>query len=276
MSELRLRFIVAVGAPALACIAACIGASPAPPSVAQPSGPSIERHDEPRSTATAPESLPTIPVSTELPEDSATPIAIRPSAAEMTQRQWNNVASVDGASCRADLTRAGFRFTPVVDVAAPDKKGCGVPHGVVVARGPTGILYSPPLFVDCSLARELVDIERIVQEEADRHLGVPIARIATLGTFACRHRRGRWEDTMSEHSFGDAADLASFEPRKGRVISVARDYELGKADPSARASFLRAVYARLRDETKLTFVLGPEFNPEHRDHFHIDRGYRWW
>jgi len=274
MNELHPRLAAVV----VALTVGCAGPSPrafAPPEPAGQGG-SIERHIEYLSSASQPSDAGASDAESPDPPGAAPAIAIRPSAAEMTARQWEHVASVDGVACRAELASEGVRFTSLADVAAPNRVGCGVPHGVVVTRGPTGIAYAPPLLVDCSLARELASVERIVQEEADRHLGTPIVRIATLGTFSCRHRRGRWEDTLSEHSFGDAADLASFEPKKGRAIAIARDYELGKTAFGPRASFLRAVYARLRGETKLTFVLGPEFNPEHRDHFHIDSGYRWW
>lgn len=200
----------------------------------------------------------------------------RPGPQEMAKKQWENASSHDGAECRAALAEAGVRFSSARDVPEPDKKGCGIPHGVVVTRGPTGIVYAPPLAIDCSLALHLKDIERIVQEESAAQLRTPIARIRNLGTFACRNRRGRWNDLMSEHAFGVAMDLSAFEPKKGRPVVVARDYALGKEARDPRASFLRRLYARLRAETELSFVLGPEYNAQHRDHFHLDRGYRWW
>ena len=117
--------------------------------------------------------------------------ALRPGPEEMAIRQWENAASVDGDACRAALTERGYRFSSATDVAKPDAQGCGVPHGVVVRRGPTGVTYAPPLRVDCSLALKLEDVERIVQEEATTHLKSPVVRIRNLGAFACRKRRSR-------------------------------------------------------------------------------------
>jgi hypothetical protein len=200
-----------------------------------------------------------------------------PTPSPWIARQWANASSTDGAACRAELKALGVKFTNVADHDHPDRRGCGIPHGVIVTRGPTGITYSPALLVDCSLAATLPEVERIVQDAAGRHLGAPIVRIDTLGTFACRHRTSMWGgDVLSEHALGLAVDIGAFVPKKGRAVSVVRDYELGAADPKAPGAFLRDVYWRLKRESDLSFVLGPEYNEAHRNHFHLDRGLRWW
>jgi len=43
-----------------------------------------------------------------------------------------------------------------------------------------------------------------------------------------------------------------------------------------RGRFLRAIYRRLWSEGGVTRVLGPEWDAAHRDHFHLDRGIRFW
>ncbi|WP_437814859.1 extensin-like domain-containing protein [Sorangium sp. So ce1078] len=196
------------------------------------------------------------------------------------QRQWNHIAAAAGADCRDALKQSGARFQPLPDIAKPNKKGCGIPHGVLLTRGPTGIVYSPPLQVDCSLALRLADIERVIQEEAEAHLSSPITRISTLGSYACREvvgRMRRWSEGLSEHSFGNAFDVARFSPKRGRAISVLRDYVLHGADPSTREGrFLRGVTRRLRAEGAASRVLGPDFDASHRDHLHIDCGTPRW
>ncbi|AUX28870.1 uncharacterized protein SOCE836_009550 [Sorangium cellulosum] len=196
------------------------------------------------------------------------------------QRQWSHIAAAAGADCRDALKQSGARFQALPDVAKPNKKGCGIPHGVLLTRGPTGIVYSPPLQVDCSLALRLADIERVVQEEAETHLGSPIARISTLGSYACREvvgRMRRWSEGLSEHSFGNAFDIARFSPKRGRAVSVLRDYVLHGSDPTTREGrFLRGVARRLRAEGAAARVLGPDFDASHRDHLHIDCGTPRW
>ncbi|WP_437734986.1 extensin-like domain-containing protein [Sorangium sp. So ce1335] len=196
------------------------------------------------------------------------------------QRQWNHIAAAAGADCRDALKSTGAKFRPMQDTQKPNKKGCGIPHGVLLTRGPTGIAYSPPLQIDCSLALRLVDIERVIQEEAEAHLGSPIARISTLGSYACREvvgRMRRWSEGLSEHSFGNAFDIARFTPKRGRAISVLRDYVLHGDEPSTREGhFLRGVTRRLRADGAASRVLGPDFDASHRDHLHVDCGTPRW
>jgi hypothetical protein len=124
-----------------------------------------------------------------------------------------------------------------------------------------------------------VDVERVIQEEAEKHLKSPIARLVTLGSYACRPVVGRlagWSGGISEHSFGNAVDIARFEPKRGRAVSVFRDYQPGKPAEKAATWFLRSVARRLREEGAARRVLGPEFDASHADHLHLDHGTRWW
>jgi hypothetical protein len=189
---------------------------------------------------------------------------------------WSLVAREDGVACRDELAAAGVKFQKLPEKKEVDASGCGIPHGVVVLRGPTGIQYSPPITVDCTLARALASVERIVQEEAEAHLGSRIVKIGDLGGFACRTRNSRKGAALSAHAFGSAVDLSSFYPAKGPPAIIARDYAESPRTSDAREArrrFLHAVYGRLRrHEADLTYVVGPDFNAAHRDHFHLDRG----
>lgn len=197
------------------------------------------------------------------------------SAPEPPLDTWSLAAQEDGDACRADLKAAGIKFRAFGDRKEPDKSGCGIPHPVVVSRGPTGIAYEPPINVDCTLARALVAVERVVQEEAEKHLGAKIARIGNLGGFACRPRNSRKGASLSAHAFGSAVDVSSFHPAKGTPAIVAHDWSEPKRPSTAqeaRRRFLHAVFWRLRREADLTYAVGPDFNARHRDHFHLDRG----
>jgi hypothetical protein len=195
---------------------------------------------------------------------------------QMPVDAWTLASQEDGDKCRADLESAGYRFRAMPAKKAPDKSGCGIPNAVIVWRGPTGIAYSPPIDVDCSMARALGSFETIVQEAAEAHLHSRITKIGDLGGFACRPRNSRKEASLSAHAFGAALDVASFQPERGPVVVIARDYaEASRASPAreGRREFLRTVYARLRNhEADLTYVVGPDFNASHRNHFHLDRG----
>jgi hypothetical protein len=202
--------------------------------------------------------------------------ALAESRSEHAKRQWEHLSSVGGAQCREALKKTGAVFRSLPDREKPDQNGCGIPHGVIVTKGPTGITYSGPLMIDCSLALTLPSVEKVIQEEAARHLGQPITRITTLGTYSCRSVRG-WKDRISQHALGDAMDMAAFTPKKGQAASVMRDYQVGVDEPTTpRGKFLRAIYGRLWSEGGVTRVLGPEWDAAHRDHFHLDGGLRLW
>lgn len=217
---------------------------------------------------------------------SAVALSERPAAASVDEGEesessqlldaWSLAAREDGDACRAALKDAGFRFRALSDKGKPDKAGCGIPHGVLVFRGPTGIFYDPPIAVDCTMARALVTVETIVQEEAERTLQTKIARMGNLGGYACRPRNSRRGASLSAHAFGSALDVSSFHPVKGTPAIIARDYAdspRSSAKQDDRRRFLRGVYTRLRQrEADLTYVVGPDFNARHRDHFHLDRG----
>jgi hypothetical protein len=208
-------------------------------------------------------------------EEAPAPVDDRPRA----RRQWDHVVAAGDGECRAKLEATGAKFLSMKDVGSPNAKGCGIPRGVVLKRGPTGIQYSPPISIDCSLALRLVDIETIIQEEAEAILGEPIVRATTLGSYSCRKVIGRlagWSDGISEHSFGNAFDLASLQPKKGAAATLLRHYEPDADEPKTKQGvFLRNVQRRIRRELRLR-ALGPDFDASHRDHFHFDAGSPRW
>lgn len=215
------------------------------------------------------------PASEEAPAASAGEAPSAAPAEEMLDA-WSLAAREDGGACREALKAEGYGFQAYPDKEKPDRTGCGIPHGVVVVRGPTGIRYEPPITVDCTLAKSLAGFERIVQEEAATHLHGAITKIGNLGGFACRPRNSRKGASLSAHAFGSAVDVSSFHPAKGTPAIIARDYVEGGKSTAAqdeRRAFLHAVYTRLRShEADLTYVVGPDFNRAHHDHFHLDRG----
>lgn len=234
------------------------------------------------------QTIPSVEVSGEVPPEPA-PAAPAEPEPEPLLDAWSMAAREDGQACREALKTQGYAFQSFPDRAQPDgKTGCGIPHGVVVVKGPTGIRYEPPITVDCALARSLAGFERIVQEEAETHLRGKVIRIGNLGGFACRARNSRTvagsppnARSLSAHAFGSAVDVSSFGFASGVAAVIARDYgESSRSTPArdARRGFLRAVYGRLRShEADLTYAVGPDFNRAHHDHFHLDRGgWKFW
>ena len=70
---------------------------------------------------------------------------------------------------------------------------------------------------------------------------------------------------------------ARFSPRRGPAAVVVQHYQRDAEVPDTpRGRFLREVENRLRSLEGVAHVIGPRHNDAHRDHFHIDRAWRWW
>jgi hypothetical protein len=196
--------------------------------------------------------------------------AVFGSRASRARLQWTNVSQLDGAACRRSLRAWGVDFVSLPDRASPDAKLCGIPHGVRLHRGPTGITWQPALVLDCSMALLLPEVEQVIQAVATAALGQRITRVRTFGTYSCRDMVG-WLGTKSEHSFANAIDIAAFDTADGRSITVLRDFY--RDTPEGK--FLRRLHDQWRSDTRLSYVLGPDHDAAHKNHFHIDHGVRW-
>lgn len=174
--------------------------------------------------------------------------------------------SKDLMACRSALKAAGVSFMPV-----PAKKegACGYREALEVKASLASFTPNPgapeDLPMTCDLAARMHLWERhIVIPAAEKYLGSPVAEIKAFGTFQCRTVAGL--DRLSEHSFAKAADVAGFVLADGREISVLDDYYA----KGAKGDFLREVRQRACDLFDVT--LGPDYNADHANHFHLDVG----
>jgi hypothetical protein len=172
----------------------------------------------------------------------------------------------DFPACRALLDAAGEEY-----VALPRVQGqasCGYDDGVRLEAS-RSFSYRPRAEISCPVAVGLFLWEKqVVEPAALRHLGVPVKRIDTFGSYACRTVRGGREGMWSEHARANAIDIAAFRLADGRRIGVASDW----ASDGAEAAFLRDV----RDGACGMFAttLSPDYNRAHRDHLHLDQAAR--
>jgi hypothetical protein len=118
--------------------------------------------------------------------------------------------------------------------------------------------------VKCATARAFTEWARFGVDRAARQiLGSPLARIETMGSYACRNVAGTGR--RSAHARAEAIDVSGFVLEDGRRIALERDWNGGTA---AEREFLRIVH---RSACKrFGTVLGPEYNAAHRDHFHLE------
>jgi len=166
--------------------------------------------------------------------------------------------------CRADLARERVDFRIVPDRLYDN--GCSVIGAVQLAD--IGTPSSGLGAMKCPLARQYARwVRDIVQPAARQLLGSPVARIETLGTYACRPVNGREGARLSEHGLANAVDVAGFTLADGRRVTVLNGWS---GEDERIRTFLRAAH---RGGCQLFRVgMGPESNALHRDHLHFDLG----
>jgi hypothetical protein len=198
-----------------------------------------------------------------------------PDRATRPAKQWAFVADATDDACRSRLAETKATFQNLPDQDRPDGRGCGIPRGVLLTVGPSGVRYRPPLRVDCSFALRLAEIEKILHQEAERAFGQTVGGIGTLGSYNCRGVVGRlrgFSGGISEHGLGNAVDIAHVVLANGKQVNVLQHYLL---EGRPEASMLQATVDRIWREADMR-ALGPAFDRAHRDHLHVDAGSRWW
>ena len=88
--------------------------------------------------------------------------------------------------------------------------------------------------------------------------------MALGGSYTCRRRNNLPTGKLSEHAFGNAIDIMSFQFEEGDPIPV----EPRMDDHTIEEAFQRAV--RATSCLYFTTVLGPGANAAHADHLHMD------
>lgn len=120
--------------------------------------------------------------------------------------------------------------------------------------------------ITCPTAELMAAWSRFGVDRAARQiLGSPLARIETMGSYACRNVSG--STRRSAHATAEAVDVAAFVLADGRRISVLDDWHGGDR---AQREFLRVVHASACK--RFGTVLGPDYNSAHRNHLHLEKG----
>jgi hypothetical protein len=101
-----------------------------------------------------------------------------------------------------------------------------------------------------------------VQPAALRWFNSPVSEIKQIGSYSCRDMVGG--SGVSEHSFGNALDIAGFVLANGRTITVKKGWH---GTPEEQG-FLHDV--QLSACNTFVTVLAPGYNVYHYDHIHVD------
>jgi cysteine-rich repeat protein len=181
-------------------------------------------------------------------------------------------------ACLARLTAAGVNFTQVgptlgihtpLRFLSPMRGITYLPFGATNPRA-DGELAS------CALTETLVNIS---PDLTSRN----ITKIEHLGIYNFRCIGGgdptSGTCTPSEHAFAKGIDLHEFRDSAGQTFNTETDFVIDPAGSNtctaatsnAKDALLHAVACAIHDAaTKFHIVLTPNFNADHRNHFHVD------
>ena len=118
--------------------------------------------------------------------------------------------------------------------------------------------------VGCPIANGFANWVRFGVDRAARQiLGSPLARVETMGSYACRNIAG--SDMRSAHATASAIDISGFTLADGHHITVRGGWYAGTDEERA---FLRSIHASACK--RFGTVLGPDYNLAHHNHLHIE------
>jgi hypothetical protein len=170
------------------------------------------------------------------------------------------------AACLVDgRVRASSYVHSVSPINGPSACGLQTPLKVSGAYGGR-VRITPTATLGCPLTASLDRwIKNSVQKAAYRQFRQHVVEIKQISSYSCRGRNGRRSGPLSEHSFGNALDVAAFRLSDGRVITVLNGWSRGTAREQA---FLREAFVGACNE--FYTVLGPGADRHHANHFHMD------
>jgi hypothetical protein len=176
--------------------------------------------------------------------------------------QWRAEAE---AACLASGEVRASAF--VQSAGSVGGRSCGMDAPLKVSGLIDGrVAVTPTATINCPMTASLNRwVRNTVQPAAYRTFGEPVVGIRQIASYGCRGRNGSHFGPLSEHSFGNALDVAGFRLASGREISVLRDWWRGGR---AERAFLQAAFAGACAE--FYTVLGPGSDPYHANHFHLD------
>lgn len=179
------------------------------------------------------------------------------------------------ADCHAwlDLYKVGYTVGPT-RMGVTDPVTAMMPINGIPFR--SGGAARTTMFGDCTLIKSLA-------EAASSWRARKIVEVTDLGVYnyRCINNDGTPPNCtigLSEHSFGNAIDLAIFKDADGMTYSVKDDWVIDPApyktctDPTVpgKDAFMHTMICELKARSIWNIVLTPNYNSLHRDHFHVD------
>ena len=147
------------------------------------------------------------------------------------------------------------------------------------------VKYHKPVTIHPAFKERLARFELLVKEVGIEVYGRAPVKMKHLGTYNCR-RIGGYPNLLSEHSFANGIDIASFifpklkrdealkeglpkSLRRAFTVDMLKHWNAKRTAKGLHQRFLHRLGRRLIDSKIFRVMLGPSF-PGHKNHFHLD------
>jgi hypothetical protein len=143
---------------------------------------------------------------------------------------------------------------------------CGTARPFEMAAALDGrVELKPAALLRCPMIPQVERwIRNTVAPAAYNYFGAPLTQVTVAGSYSCRAMNHVAGAKLSEHGYANAIDVSGFVLADGRKITVKQGWRGGEREQA----FLRDIHqGGCRD---FTTVLGPNYDGNHQDHFHLD------
>jgi hypothetical protein len=169
------------------------------------------------------------------------------------------------SQCRRELRALGAMFEEITPVGNGGGGGCGIANPVKVSRLSGGITVKPAAVLNCRMAVAFAQwVRKDVQPAALTRYLSGVDTIKQMSSYSCRTIGNRTGGRLSEHSYGNAIDIGGIVLNSGKEVMVRKPGFFAFRE----SSLLNKIRADACD--RFTTVLGPGYNADHADHFHLD------
>jgi len=173
-------------------------------------------------------------------------------------------ADEERACLAAGVVRESAFVTLRTSLGGPAVCGALKPFSVSAAVN-GAVELRPPALLRCPMVPAIDHwVERVVMPAARRHLRGELGAVKIAGSYSCRPMNNIDGALLSEHGHANAIDVAGFVLADGRSVEV----KSGWWGVFAQRNFLREVHHG--SCALFSTVLGPNYDANHRDHFHLD------
>lgn len=133
-----------------------------------------------------------------------------------------------------------------------------------------GVALKPAAQLNCSMTGAVAEWVGALEGAARSLFKQDLKTVRTAASYSCRRRNNSKTGKFSEHATMNALDVSGFELADGTFVSVLEDWPEKAGSARAKTRFLKAAHAGACK--RFTTVLGPDSDPHHENHFHVDLG----